>query len=90
MGSASKHDFMLKLNIREGVLVDLATVSANNKSVRASSHRANEILASNLRLLPFFKIIDLIRIRDLFNVKNVFLPRFLLFFLFKSRQLRVL
>jgi hypothetical protein len=81
---------VLKLNIREGVLVDLAAVSANNKSVRASSHRANEIRASNLRLFPFFKIIDLIRIRNLFNVKNVFLPRFLLFLLLKSRQLRVL
>ena len=85
--TASKHDLMLKLNVGKSVLVDLATVPADDERVRAGRDTADHVVARDLRFLPLFCIVNLVGVRDLLYVESVLFTALFLLFLLKSRQL---
>ena len=90
LGSASQHDLVLQLDVGQGVLVNLPTHSADDKSIRAGCDRANKVCARDLRFLPLISVIDLIGVRNFLNMEGVFLARLFLLLLLKSRELGVL
>jgi hypothetical protein len=81
---------MFKLNVRKSILVNLAAVSSDDERIRPCSHTADHIVARDLRFLPLFCIVNLIRVRDFLNMKSVFFTALFLLLLFKSCQLGVL